>query len=115
MPEKRKCGECKANKEHAKSAKRKCRRSVVRDQEPSEDSPGAESKDTLQDMDMLLSESLLKNKLRNPQTVRDIVGLGKTMSQSHCLFLIRIEFHLPKGFFPFSFRAKRTCVFLMPL
>jgi hypothetical protein len=51
MPAKRKCRESKANKEQAKSAKRKCRRSVVRDQEPSEDSPGAESKDTLlQDM-----------------------------------------------------------------
>ena len=51
MPAKRKCRESKANKEQAKSAKRKCRRSVVHDQEPSEDSPGAESKDALlQDM-----------------------------------------------------------------
>jgi hypothetical protein len=105
MPAKRKCGESKANKEQAKSAKRKCRRSVVRVQEPSEDSPGAESKDTLlQDMDMLLSESLLKNKLRNPQTVRAIVGLGKTMSQSHCLqALVSYSYRIPFAERIFSF------------
>jgi hypothetical protein len=53
---------------------------------------------------LLLSESLLKNKLRNPQTFRAIVGLGKTMSPRHCLqALVSYSYRIPFAEMIYSF------------